>query len=124
MRQLNQSIMSVAGQVMAIRKKASKDFRVVAANSSRLRLGDNDCGLTFILETDDHEGPVQIDEVQISLTPRALKLLNYTITKALGQFEELVGHIALPPEQLRIVDQQYEAAFASAKANLAKPKTN
>ena len=95
-----------------MRKKVDKDFRIVFANAFRLRVGDNDCSVTFVVETDDPDGQYQTDQMQILLTPRSLKLLNFGITKVIEKFETSLGPIHVPEEKLRAL----EAAFADAPA--------
>jgi hypothetical protein len=84
-----------------MRQRIDKDFRITFANAFRIRLGDNDCGLTFVVEADDPEGPYQSDQIQVAMTPRTLKLLNFAVSKVLERLEEAVGPIPLPEEKTR-----------------------
>ena len=97
----------------------SRDFRIVFSNGARLRLGDNDAGITFLIETDDEAGTmVHEDQVQVLMTPRSLKILQLSLNHAMSELERAVGPIALAPEKLA----ELEKAFQAATQRLA-PKT-
>jgi hypothetical protein len=101
-----------------MRTKVDKDFRIVFANAFRVRVGDNDCSLTFIVETDDSEGQHHSDQVQIVLTPRTLKIINFGVEKALERLEALTGTIHVPEEKLRALE-----AALGPQPQKAKPKS-
>ena len=78
----------------------SRDFRTVFANGLRFRIGDNDAGMTFLIETDDETGNiVHEDQVQVVMTPRSLKVLQVVISHGLIELERLIGPIDLGAEK-------------------------
>jgi hypothetical protein len=76
----------------------SRDFRSVYANIFRLRLGDNDGAVTFMMETDDGDGVLYNQEqVQVVMTPRGMKTLHLILANALEQLEKIAGPIQIAP---------------------------
>ena len=91
----------------------NRDFRIVFANAIRLRLGDNECGITFVMETDDETGNIVLeDQIQVVMTPRSLKILQLTLNHAMTELERAIGPITLAPEKMA----ELEKALASAQA--------
>ena len=79
----------------------SKNFRLLFANTFRLRIGDNDTAITFGAETDGPAGTLQVvDEVQVLITPRIIKLLHFLLGSTIAELEKVTGPIPLPQQIL------------------------
>jgi hypothetical protein len=77
----------------------SKDYHEVFANAWRIRLGDNDCSVIFCLESTDESGKsVIIDQVQVVMTPKSLKILNILLSAGIASLEKILGTIPVPKE--------------------------
>jgi hypothetical protein len=90
-----------------MRTGTASDFRIVFANAFRVRIGDNDCALSFVVETDDLQGQIQIDQVQVACTPRTLKLMHHAITLGLKRLEAATGPIELPPDKIEGLEKAF-----------------
>jgi hypothetical protein len=87
----------------------SKDFRVVFANTFRVRSSISDIGVAFgyMTELPGDQTIVQ-DEVEVVFTPAMLKLLKIALDDNIENIEKIIGTIQLPAEILE--------AIAAAKA--------
>src|ERR1700730_2873162 len=64
----------------------SRDFRIAFSNAVKMRIGDNDASLTFVVETDDENGSLmQEDQFQVIMTPKSLKILHMSIGYGLSE---------------------------------------
>jgi hypothetical protein len=89
----------------------SRDFRIVFSNGARLRVGDNDCGITFLLETDDETGAlIHEDQVQVAMTTKSLKILQLSINHVVADLERVIGPITLAPEKMAELEANLRAA--------------
>ena len=78
----------------------SRDFRTIYANGIRFRIGDTDAGITFLIETDDETGTmIHEDQVQVVVTPKALKVIQIVISHGLAELERVFGPIDLGAEK-------------------------
>jgi len=86
---------SAESKVTSVR---TKDYRLVYANTFRMRFGDNDVLLSF---GHDEVGQVEnhiTEEVCVAMTPRTAKQLAATLARVIENFEREVGPIILPDE--------------------------
>jgi hypothetical protein len=98
----------------------SKDYRTIYSNSFRLRMGDNDIGMSFSYQTQrPAEGdqnlimtrlePVVQDEAEVIVTPRQLKYMSEVLKRAVIDFENRFGEIVLPSvmtAQFELMDKE------------------
>ena len=79
----------------------SANFRTVFSNAIRMRLGDNDGSITFLIETDDETGAmIHEGQVQLLMTPKSLKILQMIVNHSIGELERVVRPIEFPPEKI------------------------
>jgi hypothetical protein len=97
-----------------VRTIRGRDFRTVFANGMRIRLGDNDTAITFLIETDDENGMmVHEDQVQVMLTPKSLKVLQLVLTHGVGELEKALGApITFAPEKQAELDKTLATVMA------------
>jgi hypothetical protein len=98
----------------------SDKFIHIFANSFRIRVGDNDVGLTFSLETDSIGGEiVVVDQAQIIMTPKTLKILSEALSVIIEKLEKEIGEIAIPQQNLKeigsLLPEEAEAKAPTAK---------
>jgi hypothetical protein len=98
----------------------SDKFNHIFTNAFRVRVGDNDVGLTFSLETDDIGGEiVVVDQAQMIMTPKTLKVLSKTLSVVIGRLEKEIGEIEIPQQNLKeietILSEETEAKAPATK---------
>jgi hypothetical protein len=92
----------------------SRDFKTIFSNGIRMRVGDNDAGITFLIETDDENGTLIFeDQVQILMTPKTLKVLQMVLSHSISELERIIGPITLAPEKQAEIERNL--ANSSAK---------
>lgn len=117
-----------AKAVQNVRLMRSKDFRVSFSNTFRIRTNGYDVGVTFGYQTEIPSGPVDaaqsqvviIDEVEVVMTPVALKLFHLALSHNLEAIEAATGkQIELPQAMLDSLMAQKSRIFADLKAEIA-----
>jgi len=86
----------------------AKEYRTTFANGMRVRIGDNDGGITFLIEAPDDAGVLfHEDQVQVVMTPKTMKILHITLGYAVSELERMVGGtIPVTPEQMSAIQSQ------------------
>lgn len=88
------------------KSERSSFFRLIFANAFRLRVGNNDVGITLAVETDGPDGEAYfVDEAQVLMTPASAKLLAHMLQNAIKVFERENGPILLAPGKLDELDR-------------------
>jgi len=109
-----------------IRLMRSKDFRVAFANTFRIRSSPADIGIAFGYQTElpsgTPGGPDQaliVDEVEVVLTPMALKLLQLALNDNIEAIEAATGKpVELPQNILDTLAEQKAKAKAALSSQV------
>lgn len=114
--------------VQSVRFLRSKDFRNVFANTFRMRNNGYDVGIAFGYQSEiPSAGPlaanqsqvILTDEVEVAMTPVALKLLHMAILQNIEAIEAVNGKpIDLPQALLDNVAAQRDKMIADLKAEM------
>lgn len=95
----------------------SKDFRNIAADAFGVRANDNFVQLMFSLESSDFQTgeTIFIEEMLVSLPPRALKVLSIILSDMVNLLETAGGVIELPPNKMEEMKKAKESALAAIR---------
>jgi hypothetical protein len=110
-----------------VRLLRSKDFRAIFSNTFRIRNNGYDVGVAFGYQSEIPSGPVLdnqsqaiiTDEVEVVLTPAALKLFYIALSQNIEAIEAVTGKpIELPQAMLDQMVAQKSKLIADLEAEL------
>jgi hypothetical protein len=106
-----------SGRVVGTAPKSttrSPSWRIIYSNISGIHFGDNDCKIVFGFDMDiSKPGEEILEEAVVVMTPRTVKMLAYSLTAVIQNFESVHGTIQVP----RLDEMQANLE----KAGLKKP---
>jgi hypothetical protein len=99
------------------------EYRVLYANSFRIGMSVNDASVTFMQQTDVPGLPTQVlvEQITISMTLAALKILAANLHKLVIAAEDVLGPIAIPEVSLPTDDmvEKYRANLTGTTLSTA-----